>query len=136
MSDTSDFRENPEDGKTPVRGAIIDATAHRRPRVHGICAEGAKRAEALDFFRDIILKVNVVLAETTMSVGDVLALGADSVVQLDKPSSDPLDIFLEGQKLGKAEVIVLQEKLRIRVLEITPLSPGARGTEADKPEGE
>ncbi|MBI5119271.1 FliM/FliN family flagellar motor switch protein [Candidatus Poribacteria bacterium] len=136
MSDANDFKENPKDGKTPERGAIIDATAHRRSRVHGIGAEGAKRADALDFLRDITLKVNVVLAETTMSVGDVLALGADSVVQLDKPSGDPLDIFLEGQRLGKAEVIVLQEKLRIRVLEITPPSPGARTAESDKSEGE
>ncbi|MBI4831961.1 MAG: FliM/FliN family flagellar motor switch protein [Candidatus Lindowbacteria bacterium] len=136
MSDMNDQKDDSKDRKLPAQGAIIDATAHRRPRIHGLEAEGAKPEEGLDFLRNVTLKVNVVLAETRMSLGDVLALETDSVVQLDKPSGDPVDIYVEDQKMGKGEVIVLQEKLRVRVLEVTPPVPGARGTQVNEPEGE
>jgi flagellar motor switch protein FliN/FliY len=106
----------------PLR-AVIDTASSRRSRLR-------KSADAVDdvnppgieFLWDIPLKVSVVLAETKMPVRELLALGTDSVVQLNKLSGDPVDIYVENQKLGKGEVIVLQEKLRIRLLEITPPS--------------
>ncbi len=134
MTDEKDHKEASAEGKAPEGGMIIDATAHRRPRVHGLELDNRKGEARLDFLADVPLKVNVVLADTTMPVGEILALGTDSIVQLDKPSGDPVDIYVENQKLGRGEVIVLQEKLRIRVVEITPPSMGAKEKTSDKPE--
>lgn len=134
MTDGKDRKETSAEEKAPEAGMIIDATAHRRPRVHGLELDQGKGTEGLDFLANVPLKVNVVLADTTMPVGEILALGTDSIVQLDKPSGDPVDIYVENQKLGRGEVIVLQEKLRIRLLEITPPSSGARAKTPDKPE--
>lgn len=134
MTDDKDRKETPAEEKAPEAGMIIDATAHRRPRVHGLELDHRKGTVRLDFLADVPLKVNVVLADTSMPVREILTLGTDSIVQLDKPSGDPVDIYVENQKLGRGEVIVLQEKLRIRVVEIAPPSPGARGKTSDKPE--
>jgi len=101
-------------------GTIIDAAAHRRPRIHGIEGARAEEAAGIDFLRDVPLRLPIILGETTMSLGEVIALEAGSVVQLDKLSGDPIDIYVENQKLGRGEVVVLHEKIRIRLLEITP----------------
>ena len=128
MTGTGNDKEG-RSAKGPLKtGAIIDATAQRRPRVHKPQTKRRTGAADLMFLRDVPLKVNVVLAETTMPLGEILALGTDSVVQLDKLSGDPVDIYVENQQLGRGEVLVLQEKLRIRVLEITPVS---RASEED-----
>ena len=126
MTDTGNDKESRTAKRSPETGAIIDATAQRRPRVHEPEADRRAGVADVSFCTDVPLKVNVVLAETTMPLGEILGLGADSVVQLDKPSGDPVDIYIENQKLGRGEVIVLQEKLRVRVLEITPISPASK----------
>lgn len=134
MTDGKDHKETPVEEEAPGASMIIDATAHRRPRVHGLELDHNKGTVRLDFLADVPLKVNVVLAETSMPLGEILALGTDSIVQLDKPSGDPVDIYVENQMLGRGEVIVLQEKLRIRLIEITPPSLSAEGKTPDKPE--
>ena len=127
MTDTGSGKQGRSAKGSFETGTIIDATAQRRPRVHEPEPDRRKGAADISFLTDVRLKVNVILAEVTMPLGEILALRTDSVVQLDKPSGDPIDIYIENQKLGKGEVVVLQEKLRIRVLEITPVSSGLRG---------
>ncbi|RJP73390.1 MAG: hypothetical protein C4532_04605 [Candidatus Abyssobacteria bacterium SURF_17] len=134
MNESKNPRDRSRKKKTAGTGVVIDATAHRRPRVHGPEADYQKKAAGIEFLADVPLNVNVVLGEATMAVGEILTLDTDSVVQLDKPSGDPVDIYVENQKLGKGEVIVLQEKLRIRVLEMTPPSPMKEGPSAETTE--
>jgi flagellar motor switch protein FliN/FliY len=76
----------------------------------------------------------MVLGETDMTLGEVIALDADSVVQLGKPSGEPIDIYVENQMLGKGEVIVLHDKVRVRVLEITRPSRERFEQETRRPE--
>lgn len=104
-------------------GVIIDAASSHKSRLSR-AADAAvdDTIVGLEFLSDVNLKISVVLAETKMPVRELLALGTESVVQLNKLSGEPVDLYLEDQRLGKGEVIVLQEKLRIRLLEVTPPS--------------
>ncbi len=130
--------ENPGGATPEQEGEVIDAAARTRPRIHSADAvepemkaepeaEAELEADAgigmeiegLNFLSDVPLRLNMVLGEATMSLGELIALEGDSIVQLDKPSGDPVDIFVEQQRLGTGEVIVLHEKLRIRLLEVT-----------------
>lgn len=106
-------------GKAREKQVVIDAASARKSRLRKTTApDAAEGSPGIEFLSNVPLKVSIILAETKMPVRELLALGTDSVVQLDKLSGDPVDIYVENQKLGKGEVIVLQEKLRIRVLEI------------------
>jgi flagellar motor switch protein FliN/FliY len=79
----------------------------------------------------------MVLGKATMSLGEVIALETDSIVQLDKPSGDPVDIYVEDQRLGSGEVLVLHEKIRIRLLEVSsPSAEEQEEPEAREPEEE
>jgi len=105
-------------------GGVIDASARTRPRVHAASpADSTAEVKALEFLGDVPLTLNMVLGKAKMSLGEVIALETDSIVQLDKPSGEPVDIYVGNQRLGSGEVLVLHEKIRIRLLEVSSPSP-------------
>lgn len=131
MTDGLDNNANPGEQQFDQEGGVIDASARTRPRIHSAkSAEVKDEVEELDFLGDVLLHLNMVLGKATLSLGEVIALEKDSIVQLDKPSGDPVDIYVEDQRLGSGEVLVLHEKIRIRLLEVA--SPTAE--EEEEPE--
>lgn len=72
----------------------------------------------IDLLSDVSLQVRVELGRTRMLVEDVLRLGPDSVVELDKSAGDPIDIYVNGRHVARGEVLVLNENFCIRVSEI------------------
>ena len=136
MTDEPGGKETPDGAQSNESRDVIDASARTRPRIHSFDETGPEKAEELTFLADVPLKLNVLIGDASMTLGELMALESDSVVQLDKPSGEPVDIYVENQKLGKGEVIVLHEKLRIRVLEITSPSPEQGGIKAQAPEEE
>jgi flagellar motor switch protein FliN/FliY len=67
---------------------------------------------------DVSLQVRIELGRTRMLVEDVLKLNADSVVELDKAAGDPVDIYVNGRRIARGEVLVLNENFCVRVSEI------------------
>lgn len=67
---------------------------------------------------DVSLQVRIELGRTKMLVEDVLRLNADSVVELDKAAGDPVDIYVNGRRIARGEVLVLNENFCVRVSEI------------------
>ena len=67
---------------------------------------------------DVSLQVRIELGRTRMLVEDVLRLNADSVVELDKAAGDAVDIYVNGRRIARGEVLVLNENFCVRVSEI------------------
>jgi len=86
------------------------------PDFGGGAASGAPRAIGL--LSDVTLQVRIELGRTKMLVEDVLKLNADSVVVLDKAAGDPVDIYVNGRRIARGEVLVLNENFCVRVSEI------------------
>ena len=86
------------------------------PDFGGGAASGAPRAIGL--LSDVTLQVRIELGRTKMLVEDVLKLNADSVVELDKAAGDPVDIYVNGRRIARGEVLVLNENFCVRVSEI------------------
>ena len=82
------------------------------------------RVQNLDFVLDIPLKVTVELGRTNVLIKDLLMLGQGSIVELDKSAGDALDIYVNGKLIAKGEVVVVNEKFGIRIIDI--LSPVER----------
>jgi flagellar motor switch protein FliN/FliY len=73
---------------------------------------------AIGLLSDVQLQVRIELGRTKMLVEDVLRLNADSVVELDKAAGDPVDIYVNGRRIARGEVLVLNENFCVRVSEI------------------
>lgn len=46
-----------------------------------------------------------------------MSISGDSVIELDKLAGEPLDIKVNGILFGKAEVVVLNDKYGLRIIE-------------------
>jgi flagellar motor switch protein FliN/FliY len=67
---------------------------------------------------DITLRVSVVLGETRMTLGDLLKLGAGSVVELDRAAGDPIDILVNERLYARGELVAVGESFGVRIIEI------------------
>ncbi|MCC6738617.1 MAG: FliM/FliN family flagellar motor switch protein [Planctomycetia bacterium] len=60
----------------------------------------------------------VVLAERTMTLGQVLALGAGSVVEFEKPVAAALDLYLGEKRVASGKAVRIGENFGLQVTEI------------------
>ena len=72
---------------------------------------------------DVNLRVRIELGRTRMLVEDVLKLGEGSVVELDKPAGDPVDVYVNDRLVARGEVLVLADNFCVRVSEVFSNDP-------------
>jgi len=67
---------------------------------------------------DISVKLVTELGSTKVSVREYLKLTKGSVIDLDKPAGESVELYVNGKILGKGEVMVYEDNLAIRINEI------------------
>ncbi|MCX7856696.1 MAG: flagellar motor switch protein FliN [Deltaproteobacteria bacterium] len=72
----------------------------------------------IDSLLDIPVEISVEIGKSRMTIGELLSLNKGSIVELDKLAEDPVDIYVNDRLLGKGEIVVSNERLGVRVLEI------------------
>ena len=72
----------------------------------------------LDLILDIPLDVRVELGQVKMLINDLLQLGQGSIIELNKPVGEQLDIYISDKLIAKGEAVVVDEKFGIRVTDI------------------
>lgn len=87
---------------------------------------GASEDESrtVEFIMEVPLAVTVEVGRSRMTIQDLLQLGQGSVVELEKLAGDPLDIFINGQRVARGEAVIINEKFGVRLTEI--ISPEDR----------
>ena len=73
---------------------------------------------SLDMLHDVEMAVTVELGRTKMTVREILALSAGTVVELDRAAGAPVDVVVNGTLIARGEVVVIDEEFGIRVTEI------------------
>jgi flagellar motor switch protein FliN len=73
---------------------------------------------SLNHLLDVSVSVTAEVGRVTMSVGDILKLGHGSVVGLDRPVSEPIDLLIQGVPFARGEVVVIDDRFAIRIREI------------------
>lgn len=83
--------------------------------------EGRKEyARDIDFLMDIPVRVVVELGKAQVQLGDLLRLSRGSVLELEKPAEEPLDVHINGKLIGRGEVVVVNNRFGIKLTEIAP----------------
>ena len=77
-----------------------------------------------DLILDIPLEISVELGKVKMLVNDMIQMGPGSIIELDKPVGDPLEIYVNEKLIARGEVVVVDEKFGIRVTDV--ISPHER----------
>lgn len=79
---------------------------------------GQKEKYDIDLILDIPLDVSVELGKVRMLVNNLLQLGQGSIIELDKPVGEPLEIYINNKLVARGEVVVVEEKFGIRVTDV------------------
>lgn len=79
----------------------------------------------LELINDIPLQVTVELGKTKKNLNDVVNFGIGSIIVLDKLAGELVDVIVNGKKIAKGEVVVIDENYGVRITEILR-TPGAQ----------
>ncbi len=72
----------------------------------------------LDLVLDVPVNLTVELGGCKLPMADVLQLNVGSVVQLDKPATEPVDLLVNGKLIARGEVVVLEDRFGLKITEL------------------
>ncbi len=108
-----------DEKQTPASPAAADTPEVRQVRLADLAAGGGEPLPTnIAPLMDITLRVSVVLGETRMTLGDLLKLGAGSVVELDRAAGDPIDILVNERLYARGELVAVGESFGVRIIDL------------------
>lgn len=102
-------------GVKSVKPAQYQAFDGPEPSPRSSQSAGAKN---FDLINDIPLQVTVELGKTKKNLNDVLNFGIGSIIVLDKQAGELVDVIVNGKKIAKGEVVVIDENYGVRITEL------------------
>ena len=75
-------------------------------------------AQDMSFIRNIPVNLTLEVASTELMVGDLMNVGLGTVIELDKLSGEPMDVKVNGTLLGHAEVVIVNNKYGLRLIDV------------------
>ncbi len=67
---------------------------------------------------DVPVTMTVELGSCQMHMKDILQLDVSSLIELDTMADAPVDVLINHKKIAKGEIVVLEDKIGIRITEI------------------
>ena len=86
----------------------------------------AKSASAknLEVVLDIPVRLSMEVGNTKISIRKLLQLNKGSIVELTRTAGEPLDVLVNGTLVAQGEVVVVNDKFGVRLLDV--ISPEQR----------
>ena len=78
---------------------------------------------------DIPVRMSVEVGSAALRLSELMDLAEGSVVELDRQSHELLDIMANGTLVAKGEVVTVNGRFGIRVLEVVAAGSGLGGIE-------
>ena len=82
---------------------------------------------SFDLLKDVDVRLSVELGRTEMKLKDVLALGEESVVMLDRLTDELLDVMVNGKLIARGEIVAENNRFGLRIVELA----GAPSSDAE-----
>ena len=83
------------------------------------------QTRGFDLLHGVGVRLTVELGRTDLSLREVLALGEDSVVVLDRLTDELLEVFVNGTLIARGEVVEQGDRFGLRIVELA--GDGAKG---------
>jgi flagellar motor switch protein FliN/FliY len=87
----------------------------------GAGPDAAPRRDLTRLMRKIPVTLTLEVGTARISLEDLMAIRADSVVELDTLAGEPLVLKVNGTAIGRAEVVVSGDNYGLKVLELSDL---------------
>lgn len=87
---------------------------------------GDGSAQSIEALMDLELPVIIELGRTTLFIRDILDLCPGSIVELNKLSGEPVDLYINDKKFARGEVVVIEENFGIRITDLVKVEDRIR----------
>ena len=102
-TDLSTFGDFGDDASSPAFDDSDFGSASPAPE-----ALGSALAANLDMIMDIPIDVQIMLGSSRMPVSGLMNLTEGAIIALDKKIGEPVEITVNGRKIGRGEITVLE----------------------------
>ncbi len=72
----------------------------------------------LELVKDVKMNVTVELGRTNLPLKEVLQLGENSIIKLDRLAGESIDLLVNGRLIARGEVVVIGNNFGIKVTEV------------------
>ena len=72
----------------------------------------------MDLIRGVKVKLSASLGKRELTVQELFQLKEGEVLQLDKLTTDPVDILLDGRLVARGELVVVDDNFGVRITEL------------------
>ena len=103
-------------GATTPAAPRPPATPAPLQQFHAVAAP-AKTGD-LDSILDIPITLSVEIGKSKISIRHLLQLNQGSVVELERIAGEPLDVLVNGMLVAHGEVVVVNDKLGVRLTDV------------------
>jgi flagellar motor switch protein FliN/FliY len=81
-------------------------------------AAGGAQEINLNLILDVAVTLALEVGRARMSVRELLQLAPGSIVELDRMAGEPLDVLVNGVRIARGEVVVVNDKFGIRLTDV------------------
>jgi flagellar motor switch protein FliN/FliY len=100
--------------------AEVDSNSERETEPHAnIPYITSTIHEEIGLVMDIELPISIELGRTNMLIRDIVKLSPGSVVELNKLSGEPVDLYVNHKRFARGEVVVIDENFAVRLTELS-----------------
>lgn len=114
-----------EDNKTPAAFSLDDidfneiSSSATEPSLENDPQLLQDEQRKRQLFNRIPLTLTLEVASVSVSLAELLAVDKNTVIELNKMAGEPLDLKINGVLFGKAEVVVVNDKYGLRIIEFS-----------------
>jgi len=83
----------------------------------------------LDMLSGVSIRLSVEVGSASLKLSELMSLNKGAVVELDRQTNDPLDIFANGTLIAKGEIVNVDGRFGIRLTQIVQNDHGIDGIE-------
>ena len=94
--------------------------------------EGAFSRRSYGVLADIPVRLSVEVGSTALKLSELMDLAEGAVVELDRQSHELLDIMANGTLIARGEVVTVNGRFGIRVVEVVATEGAIPGAERRK----
>src|SRR5262245_1316123 len=73
-------------------------------------------AAHLELIQNVKVSLSALLGRCEMTVAELFALKEGAVLPLDRDTREPVDIYLDGKLVGRAELVVVGDNFGLRIM--------------------
>jgi flagellar motor switch protein FliN/FliY len=78
----------------------------------------------LNLILEVMVTLSLEVGRLQMTVRELLQLAPGAIVELNRLATEPLDVLVNGVRIARGELVVVEEKFGIRLTDV--VSPAER----------